>query len=41
MSCLTQARGLKYRAQYVMTERAVVVPHAGTWIEIYPDYGRL
>ncbi len=38
-SCLTQARGLKYPRMRVQTDRAVV-PHAGTWIEIWSASAR-
>ena len=34
-SCLTQARGLKF-ARVVGSSTILVVPHAGTWIEIWP-----
>ena len=38
-SCLTQARGLKFTV-LILACGCTVVPHAGTWIEIYypPGY---
>ena len=36
----TRERGLKFRPSVIPTSRVIVVPHAGTWIEIFrtPPY---